>query len=296
MQSLQSPFSGGGPIGIPVYTDTSCEKLEVQADIITQHLNMAFQITTLNNRAAIALAKGQEKEAIECLRETFDLLSAGANNQAAQQAHHDDDEYDRGQHKASALLSNVAVAPQQHTTSVTPVLNDTSVSVSPAGTVFVYNCGFALTPHRAGVCSERDISVKCATVIYNMALAYHRLILLESHNPRHSLIFKAATLYQQAIKLSLLEINSRRCNTDDDAVLRIAVASYNNLGQINADFQCDYYRAKQCFESVSCLFRRIACELQHTHLEHLLMGDEWQGILLNLALIDILSPGTAAAA
>jgi hypothetical protein len=91
---------------------------------------MAFQITTLNNRTAFALAKGQEKEAIECLRETFDLLSAGANNQAAaQQAHHDDDdEYDRGQHKTSALLSNVAVAPQQHTTSVTPVLNDTSVS------------------------------------------------------------------------------------------------------------------------------------------------------------------------
>lgn len=254
---------------------------------------MAFEITALNNRAAFALAKGQEKEAIQCLRETFDLISAGANNQRQNDV--EDHAADR-QVSASSACSSVALTPQQHGTSVTPVLNEHNVSASPSGTVYVYNCGFALTPHHSSLCSERDISVKCAAVIYNMALAYHRLVLIEAHNPRQSFIFKAATLYQQAIKLSLLEINSRRCNTDDDSVLRIAVASYNNLGQLNADFLCDHYRAKQCFESISCLFHRIVSEIEHTHLAQLLMGDDWQGILLNLALIDILAPGAAGAA
>jgi hypothetical protein len=245
---------------------------------------MVFQITALNNRAAFALSKGQEKEAIQCLRETFDLLSGASQ-------YNDSDDHNR-------QTSGVSVAqPQQQGTSVTPVLNDNNVSVcSPSETVFVYNCGFALSPHRVGGCTERDISVQSATVIYNMALAYHRLILLESHNPRRSLIFKAATLYQQAIKLSLLEINSRKFNADDDAVLRIAVASYNNLGQINIDFLGDNCRAKQCFESVSCLLHRIVCEIEPAHHQQLLLGNDWQGILLNLVLVDILAPGAAAAA
>jgi hypothetical protein len=132
---------------------------------------MAQVISAMNNKAAQALAQGQELEAIECIRETLGLLSDLCRKQIGKDC--DDEE----------VRTRIRGADPHYGTSVLTVLNSSDIFELPSDFAFVYNYGFALllNPDSDLVgmthSSERDVSITTAAAIYNMALAFHRLVL-----------------------------------------------------------------------------------------------------------------------
>jgi tetratricopeptide (TPR) repeat protein len=250
---------------------------------------MAQAISAMNNRAARALAQGQEMEAIEFLRETLGLLS----DLCRQEIKEDCDDLDR---------KRIRDPDAYYGTSILTVLNSFGISEWAPEFAFVYNYGFALLTPDANLgithSSERDVSITTSTAIYNMALAYHRLVLLAPRNPlRNILISKAVTFYEQAIELSLMAASKRGVDAADyGTVLRIAVASYNNLGQMNFDFRSDYETAIRCFAAVSSLLNRIGSEVPTCDGETMFQVEGWRGILSNLVLLEMLHINVAPAA
>ena len=241
-------------------------------------------INVMNNNAASFLAVGQDMEAIELLRKTFDLLSDECNSIMDET----EEEIQSPMHPVEA-----------HGTSLVPLFNlfnTSSSTVTHPESSFVYNNGFVLTS-KAGDNCDHDIStIMSATVIYNMALAYHRLAISAPESPCcRGWIFKATTFYEQAIELSLLEIQSTG-GLDHDTSITIAVASYNNLGQINFDFLSDHDAARRCFESVSYLMEcSLSCGTESQEASPF-SPDDWEGILSNLVFVDVLTASVAAAA
>lgn len=252
---------------------------------------MAQTISAMNNRAAHALAQGQELEAIECIRETLGLLSDLCRNKI-------------GKDCDDAVRTRMRGPDPCYGTSVLTVMNSSDIFELPSEFAFVYNYGFALllTPDADLVgmtqSSERDVSITTAAAIYNMALAFHRLVLMAPRNPRrNNLIGKAVTFYEQAIALSLIASKSGVSSGDFGTVLRIAVASYNNLGQIHFDFRSDHETAMSCFSYVSYFLNRIESEVQYPcDGETMFQVDGWRGIRSNMVLLEMLHTDVAPAA
>ena len=249
---------------------------------------MAQAISDMNNRAARALAQGQEMEAIECLRETLGLLSDLCRVEIKEDLVDD-------------RKKRIRLPDAYYGTSVLTVFNSLGIPEMPSEFAFVFNCGFALLTPDADLgithSSERDVSITTSTAIFNMALAYHRLVLMAPRNPlRNTLISKAVTFYQQAIALSLIASRRGVDSGDCGTVLRIAIASYNNLGQMNFDLRSDHEAAMRCFASVSSLLRRIGSDVQTCDGETMFQKEGWRGILSNLVLLEMLHMSVAPAA
>jgi hypothetical protein len=247
--------------------------------IFKKTFNMRQQaINAMNNNAASYLAMGQETEAIDCLFKTLDLLSDVCKN------------IDESEEETNSTKYPV----EPHATSVVPLFNTNAVIGSHADSSFVYNNGFVLTSKGRHHCDDQDISVKSATVIYNMALAYHRLVISTPSSPcRGGWISKAATFYEHAIQISLLGIQSTTGVRHRNATITVALASYNNLGQINFDLLSDHDTARRCFESVSYLMQSSLDEFQ----EGIPFSQEaLDGIVSNLIFVNILTSRVAAAA
>jgi hypothetical protein len=252
---------------------------------------MAQVICAMNNKAAQALAQGQELEAIECIRETLGLLSELCRKEIGKDC---DDE----------IRTRIRGADPYYGTSVLTVLNSSDVFDLPSEFAFVYNYGFALLlkpdADLIGMThsSERDVSITTAAAIYNMALAFHRLVLMAPRSPRrNNLIIKAITFYEQAIALSLIATKSGVDTGDFGTVLRIAVASYNNLGQIHFDFRSDHETAMSCFSYVSYFLHRIGSEVQSPcDGETMFQIEGWRGIRSNMVLLEMLHIHVAPAA
>ena len=263
-------------------------------------------INSMNNRSASYLAMGQDMEAIELLRETFALLSDECNSimeeEEIQQCPKHLVEPPFSVPLVNAVVGNASI--------LVPLFNANSVTVGNtlSESSFVYNNGFILT-HKSGTdhhhCHcDHDIAIMSATVIYNTALAYHRMALSAARRMSPCCnsggwIYKAQTFYQQAIELSLLEIQSTTAGLDHDATVAIAVASYNNLGQINFDLLSDVDTARRCFESVSYLLLQRSAALSYScesQEENPFSPQDWEGILSNLVFVDISTASVAAAA
>jgi hypothetical protein len=249
-------------------------------------------INAMNNNAASSLASGQhEMEAIELLRESLDVLSDMSNNTSKESS---------GEEEMIHPKFN-SIGPPIDGTFVSPIVNTIHHGLSYPSDSFIYNNGLVLTL-RGSACDDRDIAIMSATVIYNMALAHHRMALSSPKSQfRGGWIFKATTFYQQAIELSLIDIQLVQQRNGGvagdhhhDATITIAMASYNNLGQINFDLLSDHDAARRCFESLSYL---IQCSrLLESQEKSPFTPEDWEGILSNLAFVTILTATVAAAA
>ena len=251
---------------------------------LSNNTNQVFKmwiINVMNNKAASYLAMGQDMEAIELLRETFALLSDECNSIM-------------GESEEEIQSPKHSVDP--HGTSLTSLFNTSSVVGNHSESSFVYNNGFVLT-HKGGdhFNHDHDITIMSATVIYNTALAYHRMALSAPESPCNGgWIYKATTFYQKAIEIFLLEIK-KTGGLDHDAAYTIAVASYNNLGQINFDLLSDHDTARRCFESVSYLMECSLCGMESQEGSPFRQED-FEGILSNMFFVDVLTASVAAAA
>jgi hypothetical protein len=251
---------------------------------------------TMNNAAALALSNGHEMKAIECIREALEVLSTVCNCRCGKP---DDtrpigDAHSAGQTGANCLISVTPFANQIHGTICT--------------SAFVYNYGFSVTAtptthvssveRRAG--HETCMVCLSAIAIYNMALAYHRLALSAQEN-RHY-INSAAGAYMQAISLCHLEIQKKRGGSasESEAIFVIAVASYNNLGQLNCDLLNDHDEARRCFSSVALLTNHMD-NYETMMVPPIMSGghgleEGYLGILSNLVFLGIVTGTTASAA
>lgn len=253
---------------------------------------------TMNNAAALALSNGQEMKAIERIRETLEVLSAVCNCDAGQRS---DNHSSGGTHASQQSGADCHI-------SVAPSANLAHGIISSSTSAFVYNYGFSITPvptthkssadRRAG--HETSMVCVSATAIYNMALAYHRLALSAQEN-RHY-IHCAAGAYSQAIALCHLEMQKKRvvAGLEYNAIFVIALASYNNLGQLNCDLLNDHDEARKCFSSVALLANTfdyyekmmVPPGLSRGHR----LAEGYFGILSNLVFLTIFTGTIASAA
>ena len=196
-------------------------------------------ILGMNNASVFAMSKGQLANAITCLRKTLELLAAVWDNYRT-----DIRQKIERQPDAASLIS------------VAPFANDSQQNISSSSlSAFVYDCGFIIsaTPTNNLSHSELDIlheaAMLClsATVIYNTALVYHRMALSAQDN--RNLINFAAAGYTQAIIISHMEIQKQEMgsywNKESKAIIAIAVASNNNLGQLYFDLMNDHHRGRR---------------------------------------------------
>jgi hypothetical protein len=184
--------------------------------------------------------------------------------------------------------------PVEHSeTSVTPLVTTSTVTVFHSESSFVYNNGFVLASKDGRHCGQCDISVTSATVFYNLALSYHRLAVSTPESPcRWGWIRKATTFYQQAIDLiSLLDIRS----TGHNDTTFVALASYNNLGQIHFEFLSDHDTARRCLESFSYIMQLCNPSVESEE-GSLFSKEDWNGFKSNLFFIYVLVAKVAAAA
>lgn len=273
--------------------------------------NQQREINFMNNKAASCLAMGHEKEAIASLRDAFDLLAVACDQGNKQHEMETDCNATQSLKEATKRMD--------HKRYVYPLSNKKERILSASSnSFFVYNNCFVLddeddenyTSIKGG--ESRQMAIKSAATIYNMALAYHRLALSKSSNckSRGTWTHKATTFYKQAIGLILCDLRHDSSCTQQqhhDAAI-IALAAYNNMGQICFDLLSDNDWARGCFEAFAHIIRHslfVSESMQHD-MEicsgendrecHFFTKKDWDGLLSNLIFVEMMTACVAAAA
>lgn len=287
------------------------------------YTNQQQAINLMNNKAATSLALGHEREAIASLRDAFDLLAVACdtgintnNNDGTLNDCCGGDDSASAQQEVAFRMDNKRV--------VYPLSNERKNSTAvtrSSNSFFVYNNCFVLGGREdndaddhlvvTAWCESRLLAIKSAATIYNMALAYHRLALASSEcKDLGAWTYKAITFYKQAIGLVVSDLRCRdsECKQQQrsDSII-IALAAYNNMGQICFDLLGDNEWAKGCFEALAHLIRyspfvsesmQHDLQLCHDNEEDRLFFSktDWVGLLSNLMFVDMMSTSVAAAA
>jgi hypothetical protein len=138
---------------------------------------------------------------------------------------------------------------------------------------FIFNQALTISAQTNVVSYAHTLQACCASIILNLALAYHRQ---GRRRGNRTCIVKAMKLYEMALRLSW---NAQITGT----TLTVRVAAANNMAQISLE-QGDYMKARQELQGVAYLIRFPG-----------LGADLLNGLLLNVLMMKD-SPHAAAAA
>lgn len=273
----------------------------------------------MNNKAALLLTTGEEREALDMLRRTVTVLAATFEGSTEALGNWSNTHRQLKTYVTNDLASVRSIASLWSHES-TEVASLSSISSNPS---FVYNQPFVLmadsnmldTIAKSGyICETLHAAIKIATVIYNMALAYHRLALSPSYSLKchRQFTFKATKLYKQSIDLLSTQFFVPSSSWQQfsfhrvDAIM-IFLAANNNLGQLYLDELGDTESAKAFFENIRYVMRSypsffrseapVNMEIDVTSLRRTVFNQqEWAGFQSNLTFIDMVTVSAPAAA
>jgi hypothetical protein len=284
--------------------------------------NQQRAINFMNNKAAISLAMGQEREAIASLRDAFDLLAGACE---ARDSKEDTDSMDVGIEDDTTRTHAYETDYKRHVYPLSNLKEKCPSERSCSNSFFVFDKCFVLEEDDFDeehedkdddICDQeinpesRRMAIKSAATIYNMALAYHRLALASPDcKHRGAWTYKATTFYKQALGLVVSDLRQdSECpqHQHNDASV-IALAAYNNMGQICFDLLSDNEWAKGCFKAFAHIVRYSPYVSDSMHHDLELRSDnaedcmffsksDWDGLLSNLIFVDMMTGSVAAAA
>jgi tetratricopeptide (TPR) repeat protein len=219
----------------------------------------------LNNDGVQALVDHNEAIAVECFTKSIKTLKGELCRTAP--CHEESSPFEKDvKEDASLFLAEKVVNSESSDDGANLHLTVALPDLQQGEQTFIFNKALTLSERSGceGTPSVDDLKVSTATVVYNLALAYHRRGM---NTGRAELLIKADKLYSMGLKL---------LSEDHQFTSRISIitklASINNLTQLRFDAG-DFDKACEGLQHLSHGFRvRSAYFLRGTAMKDLLMN------------------------